>query len=434
MNFHSPYLRLGGAGFQSKAITTKQIFLDYSSFENPVIIITLPDGVDDITTKEWLLDNGYDYARADIIDTADNGKKTEISLDIKGRGNSSWGMDKKSYSIKLEKKNNLLNIAAGKHKNYALIANYADKTLLRNQLAYYMGREIFSNMEWNPHTKQVNLIINGTYRGLYMLTERIKINKNIVNIKDVGEFDDDDFSEGGWIVEVNQRLDETYNWISSHNTYFSLKDPDDYKGWKKILSYMEEVEDVIYGEKFKDKYNGWRSRLDEGSFIDWYLVNEIAKNCDAIWFSSVYMYYNSEDGLIHMGPLWDFDIGFGNINYNDCDSYEGFWIKDSGWYKRLFEDEEFESAVKNRWEEKKNDIFALLSEGTSEDITTIKEMSDALEDDAAVNFTLWQILGTYVWPNAQGYEERTTYQSEINYLSSWLNNRIEWLDENIALL
>ncbi len=408
----------------SSGVTESGMFLDYSAFENPLMIITLPSGVDDITTKTWLSDQDLDLAGCRIIDNSESSNNSVFSLDIKGRGNTSWNMPKKSYSVKLEKKSNLFGIADGKHKHYALIANYADKTLIRNRLAFYMGTDIFTGMDWNPHTKDVNLIVNGRYYGLYMLTERIKINEKIIDIPDISEEKD-----GGWIVEVDEHQDEIHTWRSSRNFAFSLKDPDDWDGWESIRDYINSVESVLYGDDFEDSESGWRKYLDENSFIDWYIVNEAAKNADASWYSSVYMYYNPDDGKIHMGPLWDFDIGFGNIDYGGCDSTEGFWIKNSGWYVRLFEDSGFVTAVKNRWNEKKSELEALITESG-----TIESMADSIEKDALVNFAKFPILGIYVWPNAPGYEERTSYQSEVSYLKEWLGARIEWLDENINTL
>ncbi len=421
----------GDVSFNSSSLSASNIFINSVNFTNPVMKITLPEGLDDITTKTWLDDQNLDLATCTIIDNSDSSNNAnEFKLDIKGRGNSSWDMPKKSYSLKLEKKNNLLNLANGKHKKYALIANYCDKTLLRNQLAYYMGTDIFTNMDWNPHTRQVNLFINDKYYGIYMLTERISINKNVVDIPDVSDDDCASFEEGGWIVEVNGRLDETYNWITNHNVYISLKDPEDYEDWTKIEEYINEVEDVLFGDSFTDEENGWRKYLDEESFIDWYLVNEIAKNTDADWRLSVFMYFNPNDGRIHMGPLWDFDIGFGNVNYYGCDAYEGFLIKDSGWHAQLFKDGDFVNAVKERWNEKKDEVKAHLST----EAPSLSSFAANLEEDAKINFSIWPILGTYVWPNPAGYEDRTTYQSEVEYLKNWLNARIDWLDENISLL
>ena len=428
------------SGFYSTGVIDSFIFVDVGldKFENPLMLLTLPDSLDDITTKTWLDDQGLDLAQCKIIDKQNSENNADFAMDIKGRGNSSWGMPKKCYSVKLDKKANLFGMANGKHKSYALIANYCDKTLIRNQLAYYLGTEIFDNMDWNPHTKQVNLFVNGKYYGLYLLTERIKIDKQMVNVKELSEVSD--FSEGGWIVEINARLDETYNWATTKGLPISLKDPDDYADWTKIQDYLNSVEDVLYGDDYTDSENGWRKYLDEDSFVDWYLVNEIAKNNDACWFSSVYMYFDPSDSKIHMGPLWDFDIGFGNVNYNACDSTEDYWIKNSGWHSRLFTDENFVAAVKKRWSEKKDLLTTIASAGATdvtsgtEEVTTISDFTAALSSDTELNFTVWPILGAYVWPNADGYADRTSYQSEVCYLKNWLTARITWLDSAFSSL
>ena len=419
------------SGFYSTGVTDSSIFVDVGleQFENPVMLVTLPAGIDDITTKTWLEDQELDLAQCKIIDNQNSENNADFAMDIKGRGNSSWSMPKKSYSVKLDKKANLFDMANGKHKSYALIANYCDKTLLRNQLAYYLGNEIFDNMEWNPHTRQVNLFVNGKYYGIYLLTERIKIDKQIVNIKDVSDVSD--FSEGGWIIEVNKRLDETYNWTTTNGVCISLKDPDDYEDWEKIQDYINSVEDVLFGENYTDPENGWRKYLDEDSFIDWYLVNEIARNPDAANFSSIYMYFDPSDSKIHMGPLWDFDIGFGNTNqFVTTPSTEGFLIKYGFWNNRLFTDKNFVAAVKERWAEKKDllNVISGATEDSSMQITTISDFGDILSSDAELNFTRWPILGTYVWRNPDGYEDRRTYQSEVDYLKDWLTKRITWFD------
>ena len=405
--------------------------INVDDYKNPVMLITIPDNKE-ITKRKWLSDQNIGLADCVIMDKNES-ENLEIKLDIKCRGNSSYGFPKKSFSLKLEKKENLFNIANGKHKNYALVANYDDKTLIRNELAYYMGSDIFTDAGWAPHTKQVNLFINGTYRGVYLLVERIKIDENLVNISDVSkaskltDINNDgeiNFSDGGWIVEVNTRLDETYNWETDHDIPISLQDPDDYEGWENIKNYLNQVESVLYDANiFDDALNGWRKYLDEASFIDWYLVNEIAKNIDSHWFASCYMYFNPSDQKLHMGPVWDFDIGFGNVNYGDSEFTEGFWINDTGWHSRLFEDSTFVENVQARWTEKKTGIDSLVQK--------IDDLAENLQGDIDLNFQKWPILGNYVWPNPQGYEQRTTYQSEVDYLKTWLTNRIVWLDSAI---
>ncbi len=372
---------------------------------------------------------------------------SEIQLDeisIKGRGNTSWSQPKKPYTLKLAEKTEVLGMP--KSKKWVLIANYSDKSLLRNQFASILGNAIYTNMTWNPSFQPVELILNGNYEGTYLLGEQIKIEKNRVNIQNVadtaiGKGDDlngdgvIDEKDGGFIFEVNTtRMDEAYNYRTTRGIGMSLKDPDveDFEGMENsVESYMSGIiqtcEDVLYSENWLDSDIGYRNYLDTDSFIDWYLVNEIAKNNDACWFSSVYLYYDPKDGKIHMGPDWDFDIGFGNIDYGTCNNYENFYIMNSGWHKRLFEDPEFVEQMKNRWNETKTSLFAAIN-------TTIQKQADYLAKSAELNFTRWPILGSYVWPNPSGYSDRKTYQSEVDYLISWLNKRYTWLDSAINSL
>lgn len=278
----------------------------------PVVRIDTENGANIVSKEE--------YVSARFALTSDD--YDDLTLDkiqIKGRGNSSWGQPKKSYTLKFDKKNEVLGMEKG--KKWVLVANYSDKTLLRNDFASYLGNEIFTNMTWNPSFKSVDFILNGEYKGTYLLGEQIKIDKNRVNIQDIsdavlGKGDDlngdgtVDEKDGGFIFEVNTtRMDEAYNYRTKRGIGMSLKDPDvdDFAGNEAVVeAFMENViqsaEDALYSEDYMDAENGYAKYLDIDSFIDWYLVNGLAKNCDASWFSSVYLYYNPADGKLHMGP------------------------------------------------------------------------------------------------------------------------------------
>lgn len=380
-----------------------------------------------------------------IVD-ADRTSAQYENVTFGGRGNSSWNMPKKSYSLKFDSKEEILGMK--KSKKWVLIANYADKTLLRNDFASYLANTIFKNMEWNPSFKSVNLVKNGEYIGTYLLGEQIKLEESRVNIqsaadsitgkskyKDLNGDGKIDIKDGGFIVEINVRLDENFNFKTTKGVCISLKDPDtdDFISGatslsEEVSSYIKNIiqntEDVIYSEDFADEENGYAKYIDVDSFIDWYFVNEIAKNTDAQNYSPIYMYYDPKDQKLHRGPIWDFDIGFGNINYNSCNNCEGFWIKNSAWYNRLFEDPNFVSKVKFRWNEISQELHNVIT-------TEIQKRADSLSSSAGINFVRWPILGIYVWPNAAGYERRTTYQSEIDYMKDWLEKRYQWLSSSI---
>lgn len=372
-----------------------------------------------------------------------NGEKKE---GIKGRGNTSWSMPKKGYSIKFDSKQSFFGLP--KAKKWCIIANYPDKTLLRNKFASIMGNEIF-NSEWNPSFVSLDVIMNGEYRGNYIFCERNTLSEGRIDVQDISDVEeklaegkeskiDDangdgvkDLKDGGFLIEVEAnetraKDNDFYFRGTKGGRLFCLKDPDEVSSeiQNQVQSVILNAENVLYSSDFEDLESGWRKYIDEDSVIDWYLINELAKNNDSIFFSSVYMYYNPVDEKLHLGPIWDFDISCGNVNYNDCDNPSDFWVKKSIWISRMFDDVVFVSNLKERWNDRKSDLYMFIN-------TELQELSMDNTVSAEYNFEKWTILGTYVWPNAAGYKNRTTYQSEIQYLLDWLNNRYDWLDSAI---
>lgn len=346
---------------------------------------------------------------------------TDAPLTIKGRGNSSWtNAPKKSYTLKFESKQNFLGL--GKHKSFALIANYFDKTLLRNVSAYSLAKKVFTKMSWAPSAKTVNLFIDGVYQGLYSAVESVKIAKNRVNIPDISDLvalqDMTAFDEYGFILEVNDRLDEDFNFISENKVPFSLKEPDGSDLTPEICNKIEEKTNQIEAEVYAGNF----SNIDLYSFADWWIVEELAKNTDSQFYSSCYMYFDPSDKKIHMGPVWDFDLGFGN-NMVDVNT-EGFQAdaaKDSAnWILELRESDEFKKIVKERWSKCKPLIESYFSGEYEENLSNIKK-------DVDVNFIRWPILGKSVWKAPNDCEERKDYDSEVEYFKTWKNNRINWL-------
>lgn len=346
-------------------------------------------------------------------------------IQIKGRGNSTWGMPKKPYRIKLGKKSDILGM--GVEKDWILLANYADKTLMRNKLALDLGNEM--GLEYTSKAEYVDVILNGEYIGNYLLCEQVEISETRI---DIDELESDQTSPeeitGGYFFEVDYRLDEEV-WFYSEN----LKVPFTFKGPKQpnkeqfdyITNYISDLEKALISEDFT--YNGkhYSEYIDVDSFIDYYWINELYKNWDAAFRTSVNM-YKPRDGKIKMGPIWDFDIGASNANFKDFQVHldnttpTDFWMREQGWYGVLFKDPEFVEKVNNRfWE--LVDIFDTI-EGR------IDQYADTLEESQKLNFKRWNILGQWVWPNVFVGK---TYEEDVNYLKGWFNDRIEWLKNNI---
>jgi hypothetical protein len=242
------------------------------------------------------------------------------TTDIKGRGTSSWEWPKKPYSLKLSEKTSLLDMP--KHKRWNLLANFYDKTLLKNELAFELGY-IFDNMKWTPHSQQVDLYLNGKYRGVYQLTEAIKIDSNRVDIKDISNKNPD----RGYILELNlSDQDESFYFKTSRGFIFLCSDPDeDLEGLiEKITTDVQTAEDALYSSNFKDPDTGYRKYFDVNSFIDWWIVEEISKNFEVNYLHGQYMYYDNNQQKYCMGPIWDFDSAFGINSAFNANKAEGF--------------------------------------------------------------------------------------------------------------
>lgn len=237
-----------------------------------------------------------------------------------------------------------------------------------------------------------------------------------------------DLNDGGFILEVDVRKDAAFYFTSTQGVVFTLKDPDEVSTeiQEHVKEIVQQVEDTLYGESFNDENEGWQKYIDADSFIDWYLVNEFSKYHDSSFQTSVYLFYDPKDGKIHMGPNWDFDLGFGNSGdqYTDY-KYDGWLIKNAKWISRLFEDELFVQNVKSRWNEKKFELFYYMN-------TSIWNLYNDIQISANYNFLRWNILGTNIDNySPPGYENRTTYYSEVDYLADWCNKRYQWLDTAI---
>jgi hypothetical protein len=368
------------------------------------------------STEIWVENASY------TLHGSDGSLLAEGPTDVKGRGHTTWTMPKKPYALKLADKTSFFGMP--EHKRWAVLANFADKTLLRNEIAFKMGY-IFDNLAWTPHSAPVDLFLNGKYLGVYQLTEQVKVDKNRVNVNGTISAEN---PAGGYLLEVDSRRGDPFNFTTTMEAAICLSDPDDGYNesaggvtlFDKVKTDVQHLEDVLYGNNFTDPDEGYRKYLDVDSLIDWYLVNEITKNNDARLQSSVYFYFDADLQKYRFGPLWDFDISMGNIDYTDCEFPEGFWVKDAKWISRLYEDPSFRLQLKNRWNEKKSEVNAIFQ--------FIDERAAYLEIPQTHNFKKWIILKKEVWPNPQ---VSGSYAGEIDYLKTWLVKRLSWFDTAI---
>lgn len=375
----------------------------------PVMWVDTDDRKDIVSKEEYL--KAHLRLEEDVV-TSSAGDVLEEDVFIKGRGNSSWEMPKKGYRLKFEKKVSLLNEPSD--KSWVLIPNYSDKTCLRNSLAFYMGQN--SQLDYTPRSHFVELMLNGRYNGLYLLSEKIKVSKDRVNVGDDGYILEIDFRAENESDAVFFKVPHIVNGIC-------IKEPDVQKGdnrYNYIKEFISEVDSVLFDDNFKDPVNGWQKYLDVNSFVDWYIINEISKNTDARQTSSIYLNFK-QNGKLKMGPIWDFDLAFGNCAYRY--EAEGFWIKEGQWYSRLFEDEYFVGKVKER--------FHLFYENRHNYLEFINEKANYIKYSIEENDKKWGVLYNYTWINSDIWG---SYCNEIQLFKEWLSKRLEWMNGAIEEL
>lgn len=384
----------------------------------PRLIINTPDN-NPITTKEWVNKAEKRGVSAFQIQEAGSYNTEILEMDIRGRGNSTWDMPKKPYNINLTKEEALFGMTT--HRKWVLLANYADKTLLRTDFALGLGREVFTDLGWTSDLRSVELVLNGKYQGVYQLVEKIEIAENRLDITVKGDGATD------FLLERDHReKDEEYKFTTEKGLRLSwektVKDVAT-SNTPRIIAIQERVQEI---ENLLFSYTDiaeLENDIDLPSFIDWYLINELTKNVDAQQYSSIFLYQKNDK--LYMGPLWDFDLSSGNANYHTCDDPEGFYVYDekSAWYYQLFQDPAFVTMVQARWNEKKELVLAHIDQ--------IADKASELEEAQQNNFNRWKILGKYVWPNPVWPD---TYQGEIDNLIEWITTRYYWFDEHLNAL
>ncbi|MCL2774552.1 MAG: CotH kinase family protein [Oscillospiraceae bacterium] len=371
----------------------------------PALYITISDDISAITKDSYIPGN---YT----LVYGEEGGIYDGFMQIKGRGNYSWGLPKKPYTIKLAKAQSLLGMRPA--EKWILTANYTDKTLLRNFLTFKLA--IDTTADYSPDCRFVDLYVNGKYNGNYLLTEVIEIRDNKINI--------DEDTEGLFEIEASYRHDDHTYCIpmpSDNSFHIMYKEPSDndilpelkLENLEKFKSFFTQVDASL--SKGYDEYSKY---IDVDSFVNWYIVNEFVKNFDSAFTSSCYCFI--KDGKLHMGPVWDYDTCYGNQDIVTCMDPTGYHVNGSPWYGKLTKDETFKKLLCQRWTELRND-------GIFENFT--KRLSQTAEYISAS-----EKKDTELWPDAmksrdlRGKKSLYTYDDELQYLKDWVAARINWLD------
>ena len=370
---------------------------------------------------------------------------------IEKRGSSSGSFPQQSYGLETRGPNAInYNVSIfdwPSDNDWILYAPYTDKALMRNVLTYKLGNELG---RWAPRTQFCEVVLNGNYIGVYVLMERIKTNPGRVNIDQLNFTDTlDNHLTGGYIVKVDKTTaGGVIAWTSPYTCQapgtgpirFQLHDPaiDTIHPLQKayIQDYITDWEVALKSSNFTNPITGYKPYIDVGSFIDFFLINELSKNVDGYRIST-YLHKQrfSEGGKLVAGPLWDFNIAWGNANYCQGGNTTGWEINFNSvcggggelqnpfWWNRMLQDPLFANEVKCRW--------TTLRQSTLSDVVLtsyIDSVAAALSLPAERHYQKGPILGNYVWPNNF---IGTSYQAEINYLKTLIQNRTAWMDANM---
>ncbi len=372
-------------------------------------------------------------------------------IGIEVRGFTSVNYPKKNYTVETRdiagENLNVSLLGMPQENDWVFHGPYSDKSLMRNVLAYHLGNK---TGKWSPRTRFFELYLNGNYVGVYVLVEKIKIDKNRLNLATLKETDVfGDQLTGGYVLQIDRPesndIEGKDYWISPYRArtklqqkvYFLYMDP---KGtvindFQRIYiqDYITAFEDAMNSENYKDRITGYYPFIDLNSFVDYYIISELSRNLDGYRISTfLHKDKDSRGGKITMGPFWDYNICFGNANFFSAGNTQGWIIDGMGdadayampfWWEKFRLDPFFNSHIKKRWN--------YWIENTINE-TYLNKLIDScaleLYDAQKRNFKTWNVLGTYIWPNNY---IGGTYQNELNYLKTWLRDRIKWMDSQI---
>ncbi|MDP3431675.1 MAG: CotH kinase family protein [Bacteroidota bacterium] len=358
---------------------------------------------------------------------------------IEWRGSSSQGFPKKSYGFETRSADGLdIDVSLldlPKENDWILYAPYTDKTMIRDVLTYTLDASLG---HWSPRCRFVELFLNGSYEGVYVLMEKIKRNKNRVDIAKLTTTDNaGEALTGGYIVKIDKTTGGGgEGWSSNYSnivgrTFYQY----DYPKSKEITTvqksyiqtYIRLMENALYQEVFNFPGN-YHEYLNDSSFIDFMIINELAKNVDGYRLSS-YLYKGKND-RINCGPIWDFNLTYGNADYYNGWSTSGFqyqaylgadYWQNPFWWNKLMQDPAYVNKLKKRW-------TTLRKKELSEQriAFVIDSLTNVISEAQVRNYQRWPILGVKVWPN---YYVGSSYVSEINWMKNWITSRLAFLDQ-----
>lgn len=380
-----------------------------------------------ITSKNNYVSAKLEIVGKGITEGLWNFSKEKIGIRL--RGNSTMGLPKKPYRIKFPEKYSPLGLNHTKEKSWVLLANDADKSLIRNAVAFQISRIMQSDASYRrfvPCTQFVDLYLNGQYNGNYHLTDQVQVAPGRVEVQSLTSSDAADAStiSGGYLLELDGFADGEPLWFNTlRKMKITIKNPDsdDYAPEQAtwITNYVTNFENILFSQDFTNPVIGWRKYIDINSWVDHCIANEMAGNPD-VWWQTFMSKERNVDYFV-FGPVWDFDIAFNNdVRINNAINrlmIDAAHDPNKVWISRFMQDETFKVAVKERWNAKEGELRGLPA--------YVDELALLLDMSQKANFKRWDIhqqtLGHAQPPPA-------SYQAAIAQLKSYLQDRYNFLD------
>ncbi len=425
---------------------------DFLTTNLPIVLIntygqTIPDEPK-ITAQMGIIYNGP----GEMNNQNDPMNNYDGKIGIEVRGQSTQMFPKKCYGLETrDNAGNNLNVSLldmPEENDWILYATYTDKSMLRNAITFNLCQSIG---RYCSRTAFCELILNGEYMGVYILMEKIKKDENRVSIATLNpdEISGDNVT-GGYILKVDKIVSGfeygTDGWLSTPSPsypnamditfqYYYPEAQDIVVQQKNyIIDFIFNTEKNLIAPTFKDPILGYNNYFDVGSFIDFMIICEISKEVDKYRYSNYfYKEKNSDGGKLFAGPIWDFDLGYSNVDYWDPGTQTAGWHYDMVepvdwsimyWWKRLMEDPYFKDLLKTRWTKLRQ------NELSNTRISFVIDSITAYIDQAQQrNYERWPILGVYVWPNYDW--QNNTYEDEVDFFENWLMQRLTWMNYNI---
>ena len=353
---------------------------------------------------------------------------TDKTIELKGRGNTTWNFKKKPYQIKFDKKENLLGLN-GKAKKWILLANYVDRTLLRNQLMFDLQKEMGLSNAINGEF--VDLYVNGEYIGNYLVCDKVDVAESRINLQDpkglVCEMDAayGKFEQYNFTTKISQMTFVVKESVSDEGT------PEYMQAKKDFENYINKLESLMYAKN--PNWNEISKLIDVDSFVRYYFLIELAEDADR-FISSTYFYKDGENDVLHIGPIWDSDTALGyhnsidagsntNVDYTlNMEKYRG---SKQNWYNQLYRNKDFVALLNKTYNNEIKPVFATA-------VNKIDNYVDKMKKSIQMNYIRWNnVIGA---PPELGtsHKPSSTYNGEVQYLRNWVSNRVSYLNQRYS--